>query len=310
MVARRAILSTLGWARDNAVLALLMFIAAVIAGPILRFALPFVASGGQESRQTIIDAVSANYWGAAVASVTAIVIGGIAALFINAWRAANHMYLESYQTIQQINDQLVSERAYVDQLLISPQHIANLKQVLVQIGSGPPGGSASRNSLYNQLREHLENSTIWDEAKQVRELIHEESDGIADAQQRLRDEIQQFGLSGLTGPQALLSRRLHDIVNGAISEFPDDPWFVEDGHLLKLGRDLGMAEVRTFGEALMAANNIDHIWRAIPEWPEVNRVKRAQAQKPQASEILNSHIAELMQRTSLPGRCRICRRET
>ncbi len=126
---------------------------------------------------------------------------------------------------------------------------------------------------------------------------------------RLKDGPRRDGLHVLTGPESLLTFHLRDALDRTTNGFPEECWFVEENQLLKLGRDYGMAEVHSLDEASAAGNHILEIWNAISTWSEVKRVAQAQAQTPEASDVLSVHIAELMQHTSLPGRCRICRRE-
>lgn len=65
-VARRAVLSTVTWAREHIGTVILMMLAAVIVSPILTPILP--ASG--KARQNIIDTLTSDYWAEVAVSIT------------------------------------------------------------------------------------------------------------------------------------------------------------------------------------------------------------------------------------------------
>lgn len=184
-------------------------------------------------------------------------------------------------------------------------HEANLKQALARIPYGRP--AEGQIVWWDALHEHLPKDLIWVQEPRLMALYRETNGLERTLSDHSFNERRDHGLLGRTGPDAILRIQMEAIRNGTVAEFPDQPWFVEDGNLLKLGRNWGVLEVANFDEAVTAINAINQLWSEIPLWPELARIRELEAATANLKLELDRHITDLINTTPIPGSCHMCR---
>lgn len=184
------------------------------------------------------------------------------------------------------------------------RHHEQLREFLGRVPHGKPAGSL----LWDDLQEHLGyRHAIWSLEEHLRTLVV--AAGRHDATSaKLFDEEMARGLV-LSGGQAILSDRLHAAIDGREQTYPDVPWFVEDGRLLKFGGAYGIAYVRNWDEAAEISKAQRDMWEEIPLWPEVIALRQAARELSEVRADLGRELAELYHSPDFPpGRCRHCPR--
>jgi hypothetical protein len=305
LVLRRAIRSTLGYAREDLVRLILGLVLFAIVGQVLTRLIPFVGGANDRAASRLLDDLGANYVADLTVTAGFLLLGGLLVFGWNVVAAPALMYEECRRQLTAAVDAAGKTQAKLERMLKNPEHIAQLRQALRLV---PNGRLRTDTELYDALREHLLDSVIWIEQERLRELMDRDVSGRQAVKERLTLELIHATLPPQAGAHALalLSERARRALDGDNAPFPNQPWWIDKGRWLSLGPDYMVAEVHTFDEVIQVVNDFCRIWDDIPMWKQVHQVTKAQRDLPALRQALTSLIENLLGQSDFPGLCHLC----
>jgi hypothetical protein len=319
LVLRRAARLTLERSREHLTRLAIGLTTLAIVGTCLTRFVPLFANGNQARIQVLLDDLRLNTLADLTVTFAYFLIGSILVYLWNVVRTPALLYAEIEQQAVQSSDESDLLHGQLDAVLQNPAHMEHLRNALRLVPKGPPGQA---NVIYDALREHLYDSSIWNEQAKLRALVDDSVLGPQAATERLIIELRAARLApnhrGATGLD-LLAERTKAACKGEDTPFPDKEWSIDisppiplfdpDGYWsgpFLLHGTVVIAKVQTFAEAMCAIMAFHAIWDDIPTWREVLRVANANQELPLARETLDRHIAGLLLHPQFPGRCHFC----